>query len=358
MGTLSVTGTPQAVYPDGLQDAFIIKNNGPYTIYVDSDSSIDVRSHSVPPTGVMAWDANRPLWMLGSSLGSSEVTLTRNSTPADFNNATDAVLLTQHTSLTSLSNFQTPVMECTAWETVVITFTSPTLTLTTQAISVNTVYQGVVQWLDLAGNIIGYDNFKLPFQAETSQYAPTGILQYLTPTAGSRLTLPVRGNFFRVVVYVPAIPPVGTIVNTKIVGTTRVLPMRMSYTLWENDPYMGNYIPNAPAPDYISPTGFGFNTYAYGGVRGWQSVAIPNLSDTVRVRALIQGNCTIAGLVYFTDAVNTAIQLSVSTTVPAGNFTYIDLTCQIPLLEPVTFIVNVNPAVGAGVPTSLSFTYL
>ena len=82
MPNFRITTQPQALYPDGLNDAAVITNSGPSTIYLDSNSSINAStSYPLPPNGVIVWDARRPLWMV-SNPGYADVRLIHNGNQA------------------------------------------------------------------------------------------------------------------------------------------------------------------------------------------------------------------------------------------------------------------------------------
>lgn len=96
MSTFTVTaGTPQGIFPFGVQDDFVITNSGLTTLYLDQDSSISLSSYVLPPLASMVWTGGKPLWALSGYLP----TLLGQSTPGQIsialNNASIAPRPTQ-----------------------------------------------------------------------------------------------------------------------------------------------------------------------------------------------------------------------------------------------------------------------
>jgi len=357
MSTLTSTGAPQAIYPDGLQDAFIIRNNGPYTIYVDSDSSISSASYEIPPTGVMSWDANRPLWLLGSPNGNSSVTITRNSSPAVFTNDTDAVLDLRDFTIKALGDLDAtyPLIECTAFNAIQLTFTSATYVTGVAlpvTLSANLMYTGTIDWYDRNGRIVGKDRFDCPAQLNDSDLQSVGAY---TPINGSRITIPVRGSFFRLYVRFGWDGVTQHAIHSQIVGTTRELKKRMTWTQYETD--VQSISGGGSQLTYAVSDGCGGEQWASGGL-SWASFAIPGITGHVVVKILTRSTSTTSGLVYFTDFSQNN-QLTPSTAIAAGNFVYTELACYLPVFRPNIFVVNTVPK-NAGVPVdaTLSVTYL
>jgi hypothetical protein len=371
MATLTITEAPQAIYPDGLQDSFIIKNDGPFTVYVDSDSSIDAKSHPIPPTGSMAWDANRPLWMRCGAINASDtgfipatdaststVIITRNSTPAQFTNETDAVLLVKDISIINLGDNHVtyPIMECTAFNSLIFTFTSNTYRYTSRVggITAQKMYVGTVVWYDHTGAIIGQDIFNCPAQTTFSDYSINGSF---IPEYGARITMPVRGNFFRVYLEIGWDAVASQQIHSTVIGTTRTLPKRMTWTPYETDPHVLNG-QIATSLDFVTADGFASALWSDVGFP-WRSFILPGISETVRIRMITRSAGSTAGLVYFNDAIAQGIQLYPSTTFPAAIFSYVDLTVNLPIFRPNMFTVNAQ-VLNAGNPVAMSLhvTYL
>ena len=57
-------GTPQAIFPDGLQEDFLVTNTGITSVYLDSDSSIGLTSYRLRPLASLVWSGTKPLWAL------------------------------------------------------------------------------------------------------------------------------------------------------------------------------------------------------------------------------------------------------------------------------------------------------
>lgn len=67
MTTYSISTDAQALFPDGMNDAMTLFNQGPWTIYLDDNSSIGAQSIPLKPSTTMVWPAGRALWVKGNT---------------------------------------------------------------------------------------------------------------------------------------------------------------------------------------------------------------------------------------------------------------------------------------------------
>jgi hypothetical protein len=215
---LSVGITPQAVFPFGEQDSFGIRNNGPWTIYVDQDSTVSENtSHAVPPTGVLAWDQDRPLFMVCSSLagaaGSSNVQITRNTSVSQFNNFVDSVLFRGNIAISSSTPIDSGKLECAAYDAITLGLECSDMEWGVTGVGSLTTakaYAVSVVWYDGNGNALYKEGARLPGYADPNH----GI----DPNPISKATFKVRGAFARFYITVTGGP---FQVATTVTGTTR-----------------------------------------------------------------------------------------------------------------------------------------
>lgn len=55
-------GSPQVLFPQGLQEDFLVTNTGITSVYLDMDSSINKSSYRLRPLSSMVWSGGKPLW--------------------------------------------------------------------------------------------------------------------------------------------------------------------------------------------------------------------------------------------------------------------------------------------------------
>jgi hypothetical protein len=322
---LTVTPAPQAVFPFGEQDTLVINNRGPWTIYVDSDSSINAHSHPIPPTGVMVWDAERPLWMMcdpsaGAVGGGSSVTITRNSSPSQFTNSTENVLISAQAAtgpgvawqssddiFGSFGDVKTAsIIECSAYNSLTLMFKVPDANIIQQAaITSNNMHIVQMYWYDVNGLMVAHDNFYVPFQWSIG--SPTN-----TPLGwGARLVVPVRGAYFAM--YFTTEITIQT--QLRVIGTTRILDYGIYPGITRSFPNIVNCL--SYAVDQRTD-GFALELFAPFTAGTFARVWLPAVNKNLRVSWVIQG-ATNASAIYLTDGANTAAASVIISTPLAAN---------------------------------------
>jgi len=75
MSTFTIGESPQALFPEGLQEDFVVTNTGLSSIYLGNDSSVAVATgYRIPPLGTIVWSGHKPLWAVCGNLPSYQQT--------------------------------------------------------------------------------------------------------------------------------------------------------------------------------------------------------------------------------------------------------------------------------------------
>lgn len=284
---LNVSSASQAVFPFGEQDSFVITNNGPYTVYVDQDSSINEQSHPIPPTGVMVWDAGRPLWVVGSAnmeTGSfSEVTITRNSSPSAFSNFVDSVL---YEAVSGLSGFiqPSPLIETSAYKFLTLHLSCPQQELLVGSGAAINDYFGVdVIWYDNKGGTVGTERYQS------------------LPYAGGDLSLPIEEKAVRIVMPVRGASctiwaTINGQITMRVLGTTRDIRAGQFFGYYDTGVYC------TAALDPVMFIGDDAVTLDLDNRAAQTQVIIPNVAHRVKLSWGYSSGTTVAGAVDVRDA--------------------------------------------------------
>lgn len=296
MGELTIGTQPQAIYPDGQQDTFVITNNGPWTIYVDSDSSINENvSHPIPPTGVMVWDAFRPLWMVCASLaGTSEgsrVTITRNSTPSVFSNYLDSVLADVTQTINGSATLDTGVLECSAFDYITVGLNCAAMEYALgDLLAAAKQYRIDVVWFDSTGTPIVDDLVNLPGYYGGSESG------FFTDPAYSKAILKVRGPFVQIGVSVQG---AAKQVHCRVTGTTRPVSPGM---IWNSFDSPQSINPPVGAVDASAD----YALIDMSGIAGTFQFYMPNLYRNAHVTYSNAAGATVAGTLSLRDPLSLA----------------------------------------------------
>lgn len=344
MGSLQVTTTPQAVILGSDGDSIVLKNDGPYTVYVDSNSSINSSSHAIPPTGTIAWDLNRELWIVADPIagnnGYSSVSWIPNSQPAIFGNALDGILYTtSFTDPNAANPPQSTIYECTAYNSLVISINTPALFYAVgEAFSTFKVHSIKITWYDSTGTQLQVETMNVPAYYDGS---PGLVL----------ITVPIRGSYVAIVI-TPATALVFTTV--RVLGTTRILDRGVQAgaqrTAVHYNPSLASggatgMFPSADSVAVIST-----------GTLATLNVLLPSPSGKLLVTwTTSTGGATAVGVIAFTSAI-TGMRLAGDIPIPiAGNNVATEVI--LPLYEPVIMIIQPVKISGAPIATSVHVTW-
>lgn len=309
MPSYTVTTSAQELYRDGLNDSLILRNDGPYTVYVDNDATVNAASHAIPPTGVMPWDSLRPLYVsLDPSLGSSassSLTIIRNSSAAFFTNKIDNVLLHETWSSpgANVNPSQATLIEATAYETLTISVASPQAQIN-DMLDAFWSFDVLVYWYDSAKNLIERTSMQM--------YPP---MSTLTGTANgpirSRMNIPVKGTFVSVSVapnYVGA-----ATYDLRVLGNTRSAPDQMAFGFYDTSVWS----PDALGTEqYVMKNSVALSLGSFG--KASYGIYLPTLSNKLRVSWTTNSGTTVAGSIIFGNPLDFTIRYSGAITIPAG----------------------------------------
>jgi hypothetical protein len=348
--TYTVTDATQPIYPDGLQSAFIINNNGPYSIYVDSVSSIGPSSILIPPTGWLAWDANQPLWVKRVSLPAvgtaftptapapCVINITPNHNAVQFTNSIDKVL-GSWVDNKGTGTVASPLLECTAFNTLIINLASPSMVYNVlgEAYSNLKTWNLQVRWYDALGDVITVDTYLIhgyfndgATQSDVNAY-----------TLGPKAILPVKGTYCII-----AITPINGFpqsMSLLVSATTRVLPKRI-YSGW--------------MPTYCIPTVFGGVTpqiswedamlFNFDNRAGGNTYMIPSLTTTLQWAYTTSGGGTAGSilLTYSDGVTRVAPDSAIPIATASGGI------IRVP--QDQALLMTVNPVLNAGVNNAIS----
>lgn len=202
MSQLTVGNQPQPLFLDGLNESVILTNKGPFTIYLDSNSSISTSSYPLPATASIVWDAMRPLWVMAGG-DSSVLAYTLNGNVSNVERAatTDLLRSVVNTNQTdALGRF-----ECSSYQTVILEFQSTLVWTTTAGPDAGVYHEVLVQWYDANGRALNMQRYMCPS---------------LVPNSGigaAQLTLQARGDFCEITIDASA----ALTYSAQVYGTTR-----------------------------------------------------------------------------------------------------------------------------------------
>jgi hypothetical protein len=375
MGSFRITTTPQQIFPFGQQDSMVIQNNGPYAVYIDSDSSIDGNSHKIPPTGVMAWDNERPLWVVADSVAGpdsiSTISVVRNSSPVDYSNDTDSTLtifpqLAADTGFPAYGNSCiSGVLDVSAYKTLslqIYTNGSNWSYSAQDAINLTKSWVVGVKWYDSNMNLLSGTTLSAPFNAKgLAVGASDGMVSNFQGVQGTRILIPVRGTFVNIKIQTPQVLSTNDF-NATLLGLTRILPTRVSFSPFEPMAYQGGN-GNSIIYSTLSDDGFSLSTGDQNLVSDfYRNMTIPGLSKQIRVTLRWATPITVAGLFDVRSAWAGSVPYGPSLPIPvAAAGGSLSATYDVPELTPVNLTFPNIPQSAGPVPTNpmhMSVTYL
>lgn len=342
----SVGTTPQAIYPDGFQESFTLVNSGPYTIFLDSDSSVSARSYPLPPTGTIVWDEERPLWVVSAG-NFSTLSMTRNGSFANVAQlGTLDLLQTVNSSATTVDS---SFLEVGAYQTLIIvaTVTNSDGTGPQDAFSTTSFNHFEVDYYEPSALLPN----TIPLNLDTRLYTSLNAGTIL----GTIIQAPVTGP----VVKVRATPlnagNAGVSTTLRIFGTSRTLQERVN---WYNGLDMVSFRPGLPGV-FVPP-----DQYSQG-YSAWDSAVILTSPTGVEyyyfnppsrnVQISVRGNgITTAGTLTITGVGNSQRKIgSIAVPVAAGSVVYTQ-SFVIPTTFPCILSATAKPV---GNDLGLAFTF-
>lgn len=306
MSNIQVDTRTQALFPDGMNDSFIIKNNGPYAVYVDSDSAVNNSSLRIPPTGIMPWDSQRPLWIVGdASIPSgrfSNVVITRNSQPVAFNNDQDTVLYSSGQQVADPNIFvgtpvTTPIIDCSAWQTLrILTQVQPSrIKNQGDEYAIGDQISLSIRWFDSLQNDLGVDSYLIPYPSnEDPKLAAVSysLATFTGITPQARVAIPVKGTYFQA----KAVLQNTDLALFTVIGSTRDEATRTCFTKYDTLPHTGGGL--ATIPEFQALTSDSWSCAAIPSL-SWPALYLPGITGTVNLSFVSGFTITTAGLMRF-----------------------------------------------------------
>ena len=276
---------PAQIYPDGLQDAVTVVNNGPGFIYLDESSSVNTSSYPLAPTGSVVWDAQRPLFAIAALLD-AEVSVT-NMGSVQFNRANyTRKIYSQYGVGTVLTNNDL-IMD----QIDVSAYTSIQILVTPEDSYVPV--SGTGKWWDC--NIVWSDEDGQNINVNYAIVSNGILVNWVGPTLGSRVDFFFTNNTGQNV-------PVKSI---EVWGFTQTQPM---YT-------------QGSGVNAVSPTGLSaFSWDGVGAVTGWDGseIILPaSYGSSLTINVLTTATITAAGSIEV-QPVNTSVWILGEMTIPTA----------------------------------------
>lgn len=261
MSVYSITTDAQPLFLDGQNQSLSLFNAGPWTIYLDSNTSVGQWSYPLRPATTVVWPANTPLHVKGNALPpGSDVTRVFPAAPGQnitydspyqastlvvlpIENAASSQLSTtglftiRHTNIpmpTSQFMFADYPFEADSFKTIVFTVKRTPFIQPGDTYTLSSTHSFNFVWYDEFGNIVTTDKYNLWYQGYSYIGTGDGVLQ------PQRITVPVKGKYC--VVYhlnwKPAVTD-GSSFEWLIQGSTDSLPERVDHwayqTPWDNN---------------------------------------------------------------------------------------------------------------------------
>lgn len=269
MSTYTVTTSPAQLY-DGSQGAVTIQNQGPATVYLDSQSSVTPSSGWIlPPDSVVRWEAGRALWAC-TEYDSCRLNVNNVGMYSDQGNLSVQRRVYQMTDPTSATSHATETFEVGGYSTLF--FRAYTATD-------NVVIGHDINWYDSSRELLITERV---------------FLNKFTPGIYS-LNIPVKGAYCQI--SMDCVSP-WTLDQLKVYGSTRILP----YTAQ-------NYTASETSGAGIAVINRGVVSYTDADTTG--VIELPSWGVNMTVAGSLTG-AGATGLILVTDAILGVVYGSVS----------------------------------------------
>lgn len=330
-----VTSTPTQLLMGEHNDDVIITNLGPWTVYVDSISSVSSQfSYAIPAMSSIVWDRHRPMWaVIATDLSvfavagipddmRSNIVVTKNSNNGQVFGDVSAAIANHRFALTGDSFETFDMVECEAYQTLNVIFVSGWLSglpaTTTDYIDV------FIKWYNSSGRELTQDRYRV-LPAMSGGY----------PT----ITAPVKGSHYQMTVrQTQAGSSTVNYVITVSATTKRMVP-RVKYG-WGLDANLED------VPSGLSTGTTQHGTTGYYAYASWHADAFPRVhlnghSNRIQVTLRV-GTISVAGELLVLDHTYTAVFGAITIPAVAGNNTYTK-EIIVPVSTPVAVVMSVAP---------------
>lgn len=214
MTTYRVTDTPTQIVLGENGTDYSISNDGPSTVYLESNTSLTTLSGiALPPMGVMTWNSSTPLWAVCQDNQTSSLQVNLSAGRLDTSRAKFFSQLSSTAYTGNPVSYSIPTVECSHCETLLLNIvgvdpgnTSPPW------------YWLRVAWYDQNQNQISADSIEVFLLQKSSVQGILGTIL---------IRLPVEGSFFSASI-LPQTPieggSVAPIQNITVYGSDRRFP--------------------------------------------------------------------------------------------------------------------------------------
>lgn len=313
-----------ALFPQGLQEAMSLVNDGPATILIDSQSSISAgQSLALPPSASIVWDADQPLY--ARSVGAaSTLRITPNRFALDASRAgLNKLLYTSNSVFTSVTNtyVSTPSVECSAYRTLIVS-------IVYDSGLADTVWHMKIDWYDDSGNLLLTEtNTIFLFDA-----SGVGTLKWNTnfPVKGAAAIVSIKADVagskhFNLV---------------QIFGTTNVLAFQATPGL-NAEVRLGTHSVEYDRDAGVLAAPFDLATAG-------AAISLAPLGNQLSVRVFTPLGVTVAGIVRVRDSLTNVIkygEINIPTSA-AGNGNVYGSLIYVPRGRPIDVVVDAAPTYG------------
>lgn len=335
MPQYQVTQQPQAIFINGdpAQQPMTIKNEGPFTVWADSDSSVHhERSIPIPPKGTLGWDAGRALWMVGKRIpengfgdvvdSSSLVNITRNSQVPNYSFDIVETIYRDAAQFIEFGDpWKTPyAIEVSSYQSLILTVINDTWYVAGEE-AASKVYGVGITWLDSKGNQCGFEQFNMIPQCEDGPtFLGTVGAAAVSPDGfnSAKAYVTIKGHY--AIVELNNTDGVGSIPDVSIVGTTRALSDRVVFNHMDALPHCCDA--NSPfGPTYFNIGNdcvqFDWGNFAAGGTgMNYTQLLLPQIGNRVRLVFTTSVATTNTGSLRISDPFNTGMRYDESFVIP------------------------------------------
>lgn len=366
MSALQVTTAVQAINLGGLNEAFALQNNGPFTVYVDDNTSVNSSSHAIPPTGSLQWDAGKELFIVADPLAGkaySTVSIIPNGNVAIYGNETDNLLDNAGTlnDGSYVNGMERGPIDCSAYQSLSLQIFIDQVYTHAQVVSLAKTWIGVFAWYDEHMNLLSTTNFMLPFPAKTVDLALGNyIFPDPLPSENSKIVVPVRGTYVKFIISASAVPTI-TKFSYTLTGSTRVIEPAMNMTVLDGMPHVVEGLPQSAIFSSFSRSGWTFNDLA--GL-GYHDIYPSNLSAKVCVTvswavgtSAEPGKLTACDVYDSTILYGNIVLIPIQSAPSTGRYA-IETIFNVPLYQPWMLHWEILPTQPQPIPMTISLTYL
>jgi len=342
MTRVSVATQPQSIYPYGQQEAVTIVNEGPWTVFLDSDSSVSEASYPLPPTGTIVWAEEKPLWAVAPggdqfkvagdpNYSPSVLTMTRNSYQgvAPRAGTVDRLFKRQGVNLPADSTFTFPTIETASYNTLFLQYNSADSGAGGGIPATDRSFELFVNWTDQNGRTVGNDKYVSP--STSSLNLERGVI----------ITVPVRGARVDVIfTYRDDTPPATSLFSFEVYGSSRIVRDRQDWMVGQLPSDYANAQSFNGAGDQASYSGYYKQT---NWDRDYEPIFLNGIGNDIQLIVSYQGAVTTQGRIHVRSYYDPSI-LFANLVVPVFGFSQqVVSNVIIPISTPVQIV----PATGA-----------